>query len=521
MALPAINIRVQSDTTDAVAGLNRVDDALERVETQSHQTGTAARSMANRLSVVGGVSAQTRGKIQQVSFQLQDLAVQMSSGTRASVALAQQLPQLAGAFGAVGAVVGVMAAVGIPALAYVFNQTEDEAKNLADAINEIRKQAVALRDETRSATLGLVTPDELRLMDRIKEINLEISKIESDKLKLTKSGRQTADAMLATRRQERAELQSQLDEIRNASQERDRMIKLTRETADAERLLGEQMAEVARQAAVAANETQRMRDAAMDAAREFITVQAIRSRFAGEDALMGMPVVVPGRGEPPPSVGGGIGGGGGGIGSDGRLQALMESLQTERETIETWYTESLELLATANASELEAIGGHNEARLRLEQEYQDRLRGLRSGYNGDALAQAGTFFGQMADAARMGGEKTVKAARIFGAAQALINSYVAYTEVLRDPLLPWFMRIPAAAGVLGAGLGMVNAIKSTSGAASSASPAIGASAASAQPQISRNIVLELQGETFGRRQVISLINQINEAVEDGAELRLT
>lgn len=520
MALPAINIRVQSDTTDAVAGLNRVDDALERVETQSHQTGTAARSMANRLSVVGGVSAQTRGKIQQVSFQLQDLAVQMSSGTRASVALAQQLPQLAGAFGAVGAVVGVMAAIGIPALAYAFGDASDEADAFAEALKKVKESTQEANDAYRVFVLGLTSSDELRIMDEIARKRAEIVQLQEKVENSAGRARKIARDNIATIQQEIGALEQTLTKLRDSVSERDRMIKLTRETADAERLLGEQMAEVARQAAVAANETQRMRDAAMDAAREFITVQAIRSRFAGEDALMGMPVVVPGRGEPPPSVGGGIGGGGGGIGSDGRLQALMESLQTERETIETWYAESLELLATANASELEAIGGHNEARLRLEQEYQDRLRGLRSGYNGDALAQAGTFFGQMADAARMGGEKTVKAARIFGAAQALINSYVAYTEVLRDPLLPWFMRIPAAAGVLGAGLGMVNAIKSTSGATSSASPAIGASAASAQPQVSRNIVLELQGETFGRRQVISLINQINEAVEDGAELRL-
>lgn len=166
-------------------------------------------------------------------------------------------------------------------------------------------------------------------------------------------------------------------------------------------------------------------------------------------------------------------GSGGGGADNTRLDSLVQELQTEREILEAWYAESMALLQASSDAELEAIGGRNEAKLRLEQQYQERLRELRSGYEGTALQQASTFFGEMADAMQGGNEKMLKAARIFGAAQSLINSYIAYTEVLKDPLLPWFARIPAAAGVLAAGMNMVNAIKGggKGGAAASASKA--------------------------------------------------
>jgi hypothetical protein len=121
----------------------------------------------------------------------------------------------------------------------------------------------------------------------------------------------------------------------------------------------------------------------------------------------------------------------------------------------------------------------------------------------------------------------LRIAKVFGAAQSLINSYQAYTEVLKDPTLPWFARIPAAVGVLGAGLGMVNAIKGvsagggSSGGGAAASPSVPSGGASGGGGSPTNVAISLQGgDMFGRDQVIGLINSINEAVEDGAIVRL-
>ena len=86
------------------------------------------------------------------------------------------------------------------------------------------------------------------------------------------------------------------------------------------------------------------------------------------------------------------------------------------------------------------------------------------------------------NAAANGNERLLKAARVIGAAEALINTYRAASQTLADPTLPFYLKFGAAASVLAAGFGMVNAIKSGSssgsltGGSTSASPS-GADAA--------------------------------------------
>ncbi|WP_411838676.1 hypothetical protein [Paracoccus sp. ME4] len=84
----------------------------------------------------GLMSGQARGQIQNVSFQLQDLFVQIGAGTSATQALGQQLPQLLGGFGALGAVFGTVAALAIP-LAGAFLFSGEEAKSLDEAIKDL------------------------------------------------------------------------------------------------------------------------------------------------------------------------------------------------------------------------------------------------------------------------------------------------------------------------------------------------------------------------------------------------
>ena len=64
---------------------------------------------------------------------------------------------------------------------------------------------------------------------------------------------------------------------------------------------------------------------------------------------------------------------GGGVGDD-RINALILSLQTEREVLDAWRIENLILLDQYNEEELALIGGKNEAKIRLEEEYRDQLK---------------------------------------------------------------------------------------------------------------------------------------------------
>ena len=225
-----------------------------------------------------------------------------------------------------------------------------------------------------------------------------------------------------------------------------------------------------------------------------------------------------------PTGGGGSGGGGGGGSSDtaSRIQALVDSLLTERETLDAWYLESQEILASANAAELAELGGQNEAKLRLEQEYQERLNGLRDGYNGAALDQTQQFFGDMASALAGGNAKLAAIGQAFASVEALINAYRAFNQVLADPSLPWFAKIPAAAGVLAAGLKTVQSIKSMSGGGSSGGGSGGGStatpsAAPSTPTAQQRAIIQVQGgrSRFTIEEINDIIASIQQESRDG------
>lgn len=114
-------------------------------ETQMLGAGSALSRSGARLSATGRAFRAFRGQTVNVSHQLQDISVQMAMGTHWTVALGQNLPQLASGFGAVGAMLGVLAAIGFPILALAmrgaagdtetFTKTLDEGK---DALEEYK-----------------------------------------------------------------------------------------------------------------------------------------------------------------------------------------------------------------------------------------------------------------------------------------------------------------------------------------------------------------------------------------------
>lgn len=137
----------EADTRDLI----KADKSLEALEKQSKRTENAtdqlsksfdnmgaasARSSAssNKMgsSLRGSFSPRTQSQIQNASFQLQDIAVQLEMGTDASRVMAQQLPQLLGGFGALGAVLGVVAGVGIPLAAMFLDNGEAAGKSKED-----------------------------------------------------------------------------------------------------------------------------------------------------------------------------------------------------------------------------------------------------------------------------------------------------------------------------------------------------------------------------------------------------
>lgn len=98
---------------------------------------SSAQSVGKGFAVLGS------GNIQNVAFQLQDFAVQVGAGTSASTALAQQLPQLLGGFGTLGAVLGAVAAIGIPLTAALVGSA-DGAQSLSERSDDLSKSSERL-----------------------------------------------------------------------------------------------------------------------------------------------------------------------------------------------------------------------------------------------------------------------------------------------------------------------------------------------------------------------------------------
>jgi hypothetical protein len=110
--------------------------------------------------------------------------------------------------------------------------------------------------------------------------------------------------------------------------------------------------------------------------------------------------------------------------------------------------------------------------------------------------------------------------KAFSIAQAIINTYEGFTKALAAYPPPF--NYAAAAATLAAGLAQVQKIKSTtkssSGGGGSSAGGGGGAVASQPSQPQQMMQVNLHGSTFGRDQVRGLIEQINSAVSDGAQL---
>ena len=509
MALPKLEIEITADPSKAVKGLDVAGDAVEA-------TGKRANVASGRVNKVSSSFSGLQKKSRQLGPQLSQVAQQFTATGQLGQAVAVQAADIGLAFGPMGIAIGAVAGVALPSLIAAMSGASDGAEQLEESLDivkgivdgfkepldiltadiseleeefgeaaararewaiaqaeirvgvaesALRDNVIILRDTTKAYTElahagGRYRNEAILLEESVSRIakDFSISKTEAEGFRLILQDLQgatefnaQADAlqrMLNFLKQAGVPLNEMPEDMQRAV---DEMIELQNATARATTLM-----DTLGQAA--ANVSIGGPDAAQTAAQP------------GGRAIDGVVSTL--------SVGGRRGGGRGGGARTPRIDALIRSLQTEREVIDAWRADSLEKLNNANAEELEALGGHNEAKLRLEQEYQERLQGLRTGYNGDALTQAGTFFGDMATALQGGNEKLAAIGEKFAKAEAVVNAIRAYSQVAADPTLPWFAKIPAAISVAGA----VTAAASSLGGGSGGSAAQSASQAQASSQ---------------------------------------
>jgi len=205
---------------------------------------------------------------------------------------------------------------------------------------------------------------------------------------------------------------------------------------------------------------------------------------------------------------------------------------TEQELLQSKYDQDLAMLDQYYRNKSDKDAEYADMRYKLEDQLKKDLDKLEQMKMQNAFQSAGMMFGGLAQLAQVGGKKLFNIAKAFSIAEAVMNTAQAVTKTYTT--LPYPFNIPAAIGQAAAGAAQIATIASTQpggggggikapsasgGAGAAAAPAAAAPAAGGGRPT--QVALQLTGgDLFGRDQVISLINAINEAQEDGAVVRL-
>lgn len=143
---------------DFAAAANNADTAVNKLSPNVVKLDTSMSRAAK-----GGM-ASARNSMQQVGFQVQDMVVQLQSGTSAFVAIGQQGSQLAGAFGPGGAVLGAVIALA-SAVGGVLYKSFGDAKTGAEELQKATKNLQSVLKEGSTGALEL-TDELLKLAEQ-------------------------------------------------------------------------------------------------------------------------------------------------------------------------------------------------------------------------------------------------------------------------------------------------------------------------------------------------------------------
>ena len=154
------------------AGQEQVTRAMRLgIATTDEAARTLAQLEARQQAVLAtldrsGAAATRFGTgLQQASFQLTDAVVQFQGGVAPAVIFAQQAPQLLGAFGALGAALGLVAALAPPVLSFFFGAGEAARDldtilgDLEGSTGRVTDSLKLLRDPRLTETFGALTTD--------------------------------------------------------------------------------------------------------------------------------------------------------------------------------------------------------------------------------------------------------------------------------------------------------------------------------------------------------------------------
>lgn len=131
--------------SESAAEIKKVEVAADNLA-GGKGTGKGLKAIQEETQKVTVANVKMGTGMQNVGYQVQDLAVQIGSGTSAFRAMGQQLPQLLSGFGPWGIALGTISAIALPLGAALFNMA-DATEELGDATAKAAEETVKMARE--------------------------------------------------------------------------------------------------------------------------------------------------------------------------------------------------------------------------------------------------------------------------------------------------------------------------------------------------------------------------------------
>lgn len=205
-----------------------------------------------------------------------------------------------------------------------------------------------------------------------------------------------------------------------------------------------------------------------------------------------------------------------------RLAVIQEGFLSENELLTQKYEDDQQLLNDALAKKLMTEQEHQAAIQSLEQQHTDKLSAIRDAAQTRDLQSMGSFFGAVGSIMEQGGGQMLGIAKAFGAAQALINSYVAASQALADPTVPFWGKAAAFASMVATGLQAVSSIKGASPGGGGGAPTAASSGGGASSAMNRTLTVQgiTPGQIFSGDAMRDFMERMLDMQRDGYQVVL-
>ncbi len=579
-----IQVRFTGDTTGLEQAVTRAENKLDTFQKAAND------------AVPGAFAS----KLQNASYQIQDFASQVGSGTSAMRAAGQQLPQLLSGFGTLGVVLGTVAAVAVP-LAANFLTSADAMGSLGDSIQTIAPYAavataalagfyapsliagigatsgaigVGLVGAIKAVTaammanpLGLLVAGVsaaavaiFAFRDDIKNaIGVDIPAIIKDAVNFTIRGFMNLKDVVAIAYENLGDIVGAalvgvsnvalravtglinkvvaginlaIDAVNSLADYTG--ITLSRfqemEAFQFENVFAEGAANAGKQIGQAMAE-----NAATDYVGTMATLASdamskVGSYFSGGTAAAETGTTGSGSGDAKKELTSVSPSQEPGTAFTDRLKRIQDEFKTEREVLAEEYALNQQVLDNALANKMIKEEEYRRLTEQLEQQHQDKLKGIRLSAIQENLGYASDFMGSMVQIAELGGKKTTKIAKVFGIAQALISTFQGAAKALT---LPFPANMAAYASVLAQGLSAVASIRkvnenggsngsvggASGGASMSGASGSGGSGGGTGPTTTFSFTLVNDPMGFGEKFARQFIDQLNSTQRNGGQIR--